>query len=173
MIWLFISLFYFSFQDSWVLHTSKDGHFRVQSPGEMKEHIITSNPPIGEIKYHTFTYQDFDTVGNSTIYMVSYYDYPVEFDMQDSFELKKMLFEATVEEAVASVKGTLVYEQDDYSYSHYGKFWRINYNEDTAFIKTRSFFYHNRYYSIQIIGAVHHTDGLSERKFFKSFQLIL
>ena len=173
MIWLFLSIVFMLGQDTWILNTSKDGHFQILSPGEMKEHIITSNPSIGEIKYHTFTYQDFDSTGYSTIYMVSYYDYPVDFELQDSFELKKALLDVTIEEATTSVNGTIVYEQDDYSYSYYGKFWRINYKNDDAFIKTKSFFYYNRYYSIQVVGSVKHTDGISERKFFNSFQLIL
>lgn len=171
MIWLISLLSLLVAQDGWVQLTSAEGNFSVACPGPLKEHIITSHPPIGEIKYHTFSYEQIDTTGRPSIYMVSYYDYPIDFALEDSVDLKEALFQATIDEATQSISGKLMYAQDDFSYSKFGKMWRINFEDGSAYIKTKAFFDRNRFYSIQMVASQSSVTALEETKFFKSFKL--
>ena len=172
MIYFLTFLSLVGLQDSWTMLTSPGGRFKVTCPGPMTEHIITAQPEIGEIKYHTFSYQRLDSLGKATIFMVSYYDYPLGKSFQDSIDLKQELYTATIDEAAQSIQGDLVYAQDDFSYSNFGKIWRINFRDGEAFSKTKAFFQENRYYSIQIVGSVGAISAVEERKFFNSLKIL-
>ncbi len=172
MIWLTALFGILLTQDGWIQLTSTDGNFSINCPGPMKEHIIASRTLIGEIKYHTFSFEKIDSNSNTSIFMVSYYDYPVDFALEDSVDLKEALYQASIEEATQSISGELIYAQDDFSYSKFGKIWRINFKKGAAYVKTKAFFDQNRFYSIQIVTTQSNISAMEESKFFKSFKLL-
>ncbi len=161
----------FQLQSGWIKLSSSEGKFVVLSPGEFIQKIIKTESPVGELAYHIFIHQSQDS--STQLYMISYCDYPVEFNMEDSVELKEELFQATIDEAVQSVSGELRYQTDDASYQHAGKFWRIDYTYPggEAMIKTKAFFWGSRYYAVQFVGQLGASDQHLADRFLKSFHL--
>ena len=106
---------------------------------------------IGTLAYHTFYYQEDEKTADNLFYMLSYCDYPEETVHSDSSALLIPFFDATIDAAVLSVDGELIYQdyikKDDYP----GMFWRIEYLENQAVIKTKAYVVANRFYSLQVI----------------------
>ncbi|RMG78204.1 MAG: hypothetical protein D6714_18500, partial [Bacteroidetes bacterium] len=133
----------------WQTFESYEGRFRVLAPGAMTEKIDSIQTDVGTLAYHVFFHQSDNKDADNLFYMVSYCDYPAGSVHSDSTELLAPFFEATLESAAASVDGKLIYA-DDIRYDDYpGKFWRIDYLDGQAIIKTKAFLVKNRYYSLQ------------------------
>ena len=156
---------------SWEELKSIDGNFRILVPGKMEEKIDSIETDIGKLAYYTYYFQD-DTKAENLFYMLSYCDYPAYSVHSDSTEILPDFFEATLESAVGSVDGELLYS-DDLNYLHFpGKVWRIDYLEGRAVIKTRAYLIGNRYYSMQIITLKERSLNSASEKFLGSFRLL-
>ena len=111
----------------------------------------TIETTIGEVPYHTYFLQAPQPEKSNVLYMVSYCDYPINAMHSDSAELIQEFFESTMDAAAFSIAGNLVYSDNIELNGYPGKFWRIDYLQGQAVIKTKAFIVENRYYNIQTV----------------------
>jgi len=134
----------------WEELKSYEGRFRVLFPGEPQLKIDTITTEVGRLAYHTYFYQSKDTTADNLIYLLSYCDYPEDTFIADSTALIDEFFEVTIDASVSAVNGELAYSADRPYFEHPGRFWRINYRNGNAVLKTRAFLAGQRYYSLQV-----------------------
>lgn len=157
----------------WTYYQSLEGRFSVEWPGEFRTKVDSVKTPLGLLAYHNFFYQNpKEEKGENMFYMISYCDYPAEAVHSDSTELVSEFFDATMEQAAKSVIGKVLYSDNIYIKDYPGRFFRINYLEDKAVIKTRAFLVENRYYTIQTISLAGNSLNKSTEYFFGSFKLV-
>lgn len=151
---LFICLFLgvsslYAQEAEWEEFRSYEGRFRVLFPGEPIFNVDTIETPLGNLAYHTYYYQPKDSTSDNLLYLLSYCDYPENIFHADSSDLIEAFFETTVEAATEALYGELIYSTDRDYLDHPGKFWRIDYLDGQAVMKTRAFLIGQRFYSLQ------------------------
>lgn len=168
-IWLSLFLMSFLFTE-WVLYESKDSQFRILAPGALKEKVDTFETKLGELYYHTLFYQAEVETGNQ-VYMISYCDYPEGTIHSDSIDLLPNFFKETMETATFSINGELMYKTDEEVQGFPGKYWRIDYRQGKAVIKTKAFLVKNRYYALQVVATKERHINPDSDRFIESFRL--
>lgn len=158
--------------NSWEEFFSYPGKFRIITPGQLSEKVDSIYTDIGTLAYHTFYYQADEKKADNLVYMISYCDYPDYTVHSDSLSLVPEFFEATIESAVSSVKGELIYSNDIQIKRYPGKVWRIDYLRGRAVIKTKAFIVKNRFYTLQTITYKERNLNYSTDKFLESFRLL-
>ncbi len=158
---------------SWEEFQSYEGRFRVLAPGPMEHKVDSVETPIGKLAYHTFFYQspEADSAENY-FYMLSYCDYPEGALHADSTELLDEFFDATIESAVESVRGELIYSSERDHRNNPGRIWRIDYLNGQAVIKTWAVFADNRYYALQAVTVKGRSLNRAMDRFLDSFRLL-
>lgn len=159
------------FFQTWTTHISSDGKFEVQAPGIFMEQIDTIETEVGNVAYHTLFFQA-DADAANQVYMLNYCDYPEGAMHSDSTALVEDFFKATMAEAKFSINGELMYQNTEQFMGYPACFWRIDYLNGKAVIKTKAILVKSRYYSIQVVAAkARHINPDSER-FLSSFRLL-
>lgn len=158
--------------DGWFEIQSNEGKFRIVAPGEMKAKVDSIDTDLGKMAYHTLFYQSEEEGADNLIYMLSYCDYP-EYSMHsDSVELVNEFFDATMESAKSSVRGEVIYS-DKFTHQDFpGRFWRIDYLNGQAVIKTKALIAGRRYYALQTITKKSKSLNRSTDKYLDSFRLL-
>ena len=151
---------------------SYEGKFSIQFPGEVTEQAKEIETTLGTMAYHTFYHNSTEEDATNFIYLVSYVDYPDGAIHSDSTELIEEFFQATLEESVLNMNGDLRYSDEIKLFDYPGRFWRIDYNEDSMVMKTKAFLVKNRYYSIQVGTLKELATNLDMDKFLESFNLL-
>ena len=152
--YLFISVLLVTWLGQWELFVSVDGRFKVLAPGEMRLHVQEMETPIGDIDYHTYVHQadaEDTTAADNLVYMVSYCDYPEGAVHSDSTDLLEDFFDTTINTAINSVDGELVYLDEQTKRDYPGRIWRIDYKDGEASIKTKAFLIKQRFYVVQVV----------------------
>lgn len=165
-------LFLFSFQLPWKEFKSYEGKFSVLVPGDMEKKEIPIETAVGDLIYHSFYYQPTEKDPDNILYMLSYCDYPEGGMHSDSTELLRDFFEVTLESALESVKGELLYSDDIRLQGFPAKLWRLTYKDGEASIKTKAVMAGNRFYVVQTVGF--RDKGINPKidKYLDSFRLI-
>ena len=160
--------------DIWRTYKDYEGRFEILSPDAMKSKTDSVGTPVGKLAYHTHFYQPEadDVTAENFMYMVSYCDYPEGSLHQDSTELLEAFFEATMEEAAFSVNGKLMYAGERNYLGYPGRFWRIDYLDGQAVIKTWGLVAGRRYYAIQTVTVKSRNLNRSSDNFLDSFRII-
>ena len=172
---LFIFAVFISFSwtnPTWEEFLSYDGKFRVLAPGKMKQKVHELETDLGSIQYHSFFYESKEKDADNLVYLLSYCDYPENSVHSDSLTLMQEFFKTTVAAAVESVKGELLYETDVFIDNFAGRYWRVDYNDGEAVIKTKAYLVKNRFYSVQTICLKGKALNLSSNRFLDSFGLL-
>ncbi len=152
----------------WSEFLSVDGGFKVLSPVALRERADTVPTALGNLVYHSFHCKE----GAGMVYMVSYCDYPEYSIHEDSVELLKEFFQATMEQAAQSVEGEIVYQEDRLVLGYPGQVWRINSPKSKSVIRTRAFVAGNRYYAVQTVMMKGESLNPSSERFLDSFRLL-
>lgn len=152
---------------------SYDGRFQILAPGEMTEAVDTLQTAIGKTVHHTFYYQAPNENENVLFYSVIYYDLPKNSINSDSTEWIEEFFVNTTESAARSVRGELLYQNYEELSGFPGYFWRIDYLDGKAVIKSKAWLADNRYYELKTISWKEKTVNQDSEKFFDSFKLLL
>ncbi len=155
----------------WMQFRNIDGRFKVLIRGAMVEKMANIETDLGTIETHTFVYQPEEAEEN-LVCMIMYYDFPEGGMHSDSTELVKEFFDSTVEEAVASVDGVLIYENAMEHQGYPARQWRINYLDNKAAIRTRAFIVRNRYYMLQTIALAEVDQNNVTEFYINSFKLL-
>jgi len=170
LFFLLLPSSFFLAQSDWVMYESKDKQFKILAPGELQEKINTFQTKLGDLHYHTLYYQATAETGNQ-VYMLSYCDYPEGSIHSDSIDLLTNFFEETIQTAKFSINGDLMYKADRTLYGYPGKYWRIDYREGKAVVKTKALVVKNRYYAIQVVATKEKHINPDSDKFMESFRL--
>ncbi len=161
-----------SFHNPWQEYISQKGNYKVSIPGTMKEVINTVPTSLGELKYHIAVFRDSDKDADNLMYMISFCDYPQGSIHSDSIDLVQEFLEASIEQSVASVNGSLSYSTDITIKGYPGKMWRTDFGEGQGIIRTKAFVMNHRFYSIQTSCLKEKSLNTSSDKFFDSFSLL-
>lgn len=156
----------------WEEYRSYDGRFRVLTPGAMRLKADTVSTAIGTLTYHTYFFEDADKDADNVVYMLSYCDYPEGSLHHDSSDLVRDFLQATVEESAFSVAGTVTWSNSISVGRYPGRFWRVDYKDGRAVIKTKAFVAGRRYYSIQTVMRKSRSLNIAADKFLDSFRLL-
>ncbi len=159
-------------QVKWEPFVSYDGKFQVLAPGPFRTNVDSIATPIGTVAYHSFFHQPSAENADNVLLMVSYCDYPPRTIHSDSADLVPTFFENTIDAATESVDGNLVYSDSILLSGYPGRFWRIDYLDDQAVIKTKAFLVKNRFYSVQSIMYRNRSLNLASDKFLNSFEVL-
>ncbi len=162
------SLLYFSQTKEF---TSVEGRFRIIVPGDLTEKLDSVETKIGKMAYHTFFLQTQEKDADNLFYMVSYCDYPAGIIFTDSVGLVEEFFQSTMETATESVNGKILYSSDIQLGKYPGKYWRIDYLDGKAVIKTKAYLAGNRFYSVQTISYQEKNINAAGDQFFDSFRI--
>ena len=159
-------------QISWTETKSKQWGFKIEAPGQLLQRDTENNTVIGSIKSSLFYFQDESDMPDNYIYMVNCFVYPEGGMHSDSTDLLMEFFEASIDEAVNSIGGDLIY-QSDYNYEEYpGRIWRIKYNQGTAMLRSVAYLVENHLYIIQTASLQEKAINSSANRFMDSFRLL-
>lgn len=157
---------------NWQEFHSYDGKFSILTLGDMKEKVDSIETAIGKLAYHTFYYQPEAADADNVLYMLSYVDYPAGAIHSDSTDLLQDFFKETLDAAVSSVNGELLYSNDWNYNKHPGKVWRIDYLNGQAIIKTKACIIGQRYYALQTITRKNKSLNFAADRFLDSFKVM-
>lgn len=156
-------------QSPWQPFIAIDAGFRVQSPVELKYQVDSIETGIGLVIQQTYFGESPE---NKLVFIIQCYDYPYNTVHSDSIDLHEEFFDATLEEAIASVDGELKYSgQLDLS-GFPGRRWRIDYLNGQASLKTQALLVRNRFYTLQIASPADMEYSTIAATFLDSFQLL-
>ncbi|GJM32482.1 MAG: hypothetical protein DHS20C18_14830 [Saprospiraceae bacterium] len=158
--------------NGWQELISYEGKFRLLVPGTVQLKTDSITTEIGNLAYHTFVYQPEEKTADNLLYLLSYCDYPINTVHSDSTELVSEFFDATVETAVTSVHGVLLYNDELFLKKYPGRIWRIDYLDGKAVIKNRAFLVNSRFYSLRTISLKEKNLNPSSDQFFESFHIL-
>jgi hypothetical protein len=168
---LLFLLLHFLPSAKWTEFKDFEGKFSVKIPcATMTPKVQTIKTPLGDLKYHSFYCTPTEDEAENKVYLISYVDYPEGVLHRDSLELRKSLFEETINSAVESVNGQLMYQDNVELKEVQGKFWRIDYNKGNAVMKSRAFIVANRFYVVQVATTKARSRNLEADKFLESFR---
>ncbi len=156
----------------WEAFKNFDGRFELRVPGEMELKVDTLETAVGELAYHTFYLQSADDHQGVLLFMLSYCDYPPGGMHSDSLALLPDFFSTTIDASAESVKGEVLY-QDSISMGDFpGRFWRTDYLEGAATIKTKAFLVGSRFYTLQAFMKKDYVLTPESDTFLNSFRLL-
>ncbi|NJO87328.1 MAG: hypothetical protein HC821_04940 [Lewinella sp.] len=159
-------------QQNWTTAQDLEGRFSISIPAPAWSQRVDSVPtPLGTLAYHSFYYQPpFEESAENAVYSLSYVDYP-EFSLhQDSSELVQEFLLATREAAVERMKGELRFAAERIlQFKYPGSYWRIDYLQGQASVRTQAFVVGRRYYALQTISTAEGGLNHSTDRFFDSF----
>lgn len=155
----------------WQLFQDIDGGFEVLIPGAWEHAVDTITTDIGALAYHTFYLNTPTDTADNVFYMLSYVEYPEGSVHEDSLELVDELLTASQDEAVDRMKGELLFSTAKEIDFHAGRYWRIDYLDGQASVRTQAFVANTRYYAIQTISKARSGINKSTEKFFESLNV--
>lgn len=155
---------------TWETFKSFEGRFSIKLPGEVTERVDSIATPVGKLAYYTFFHQPEDEAADNLMYMISYCDYP-EGSLQGDSSLLSEFFSATLDAAISAVRGELRYDAERDYFNTPGRFWRIDYLDGKAAIKTWALVQDDRYYALQAITVKQRSLSPASDRFFDSFRL--
>ncbi len=157
-------------RQNWPEIPSFEGRFTIAAPGEFLEKVDTIETAVGQLVYHTlYLVVEADTSDNS-VYMLSYTDYPEGSLHEDSTELVTELLDVSRDAAVESVRGELRFDTEVAKQGHPGRYWRIDYLNGRAGVRTQAFVVGRRYYAIQTVSRYATGINPSTERFFRSLR---
>ena len=169
---LFSGLQYNFITTDWFQFRSIEGRFKVMTKGGFENKVANIETDIGVIKSYVYAYVPKDEHAENLVYMITYNDYPEGTVHSDSTGLLEEFFSATIKEAVESLNGVIIYQNDVALNGFKGKQWRMSYANNKATIKTRAFLVENRYYAIQTVTLTEKSANTSTQRFLDSFELL-
>ncbi len=165
--------------DGWWEIVSYEGKFRLMVPGKMNVKSDTTLTDIGKLHYHVFYHEHFMEEGSgdkkdpesNLLFLLSIYEYPAYAIHSDSSEVLGNFFQATIDGAVESVQGELIYTNDIEMNAFPGKMWRINYNGGKDVIRTRAFLVENKLYLLSVVSNKAFSINAANDRYFGSFKI--
>jgi hypothetical protein len=156
---------------TWQTHQDYEGRFTVQVPAAFRTKVDTIATAVGPLVYHTYFLQAPVDTAENELYMLSYVDYPAGTIHHDSTDLLTEFFAETIETARKTVRGEVRFSTEVQLRGYPGRYWRIDYLNGRAGIRTQAFVVRNRYYTIQTISRRETGINRSTDRYFDSFRV--
>ena len=169
---LFLFILPLSLLAQWTTFHSVDGRFSIPTPQSLEHRESELETPMGAIRYHTFFYQPTSDPNGNQFFSVSYCDYPEGALHSDSTEILEEFFAETLKESAFSVNGELRYSEAIVFNGYPGRFWRVDYLNGQAVIKSRAFVVAERFYVIQVVTLREKSANSDLSKFLEGFKLL-
>lgn len=157
----------------WQKITNYDGRFQVEMPHQPTEKIDTIETGVGKTTHHTFYWQTEDAKEENQFFSLIYFDLPQEAITSDSTAFVEDFFNATIETATEAMRGKMMYKIYEELAGFPGYFWRIDYLEDKAVVKSKAWLVDNRFYELKVISWKSHSVNPDNERFFDSFKLLV
>lgn len=158
-------------QQNWEEHNDYDGRFRIFLPAEWDHRVDSVTTAVGDLAYHTYWLQTPTDTADNVMYMLSYVDYPEGALHHDSIELVTEFLDASQEEAEKRMRGDLLFATPKERNGYPGRYWRIDYLDGQASVRTQAFIASNRYYALQTVSKSNRGVNSSTDRFFDSLVL--
>lgn len=158
-------------QQNWEEYHDFDGRFRILLPAKWDHRIDSISTAVGELAYHTFWLQTPTDTSDNVMYMLSYVDYPEGALHHDSTELVTEFLDASQEEAEKKMRGEVLFSTPKVRNGYPGRYWRIDYLDGQASVRTQVFIAGNRYYAFQTVSKSKRGVNSSTDRFFDSLVL--
>lgn len=156
---------------NWAEFNHFDSGFSIISPGIFSEKTDTLKTAIGQQIYRTFFFTPQHDRAENEIYMVGYTEYPEGAIPADSTDLIQALFDETEDVAVETVRGELLFSQNGFLQDFPYRYWRIDYLNGRASIRTKAVFANGRFYTVQTVTRREHGINYSTDRFIDSFRI--
>lgn len=158
-------------QQQWQAYQDLDGRFQIKLPAPWQHAIDSVGTAVGALAYHTFFLKPPVDTADNEIYMLSYVEYPEGSLHHDSIELVTELLDATLSTAVERMKGEVLFSTEKPLGDYPGRYWRIDYLNGQASVRTHALVINNRYYALQTISRSRKGINKSSDRFFDSFSI--
>ena len=157
------------YQTDWVKFESVESQFSILVPGYMELNSNEIHTEIGIIAFNTFQYKP-SIDDRNALYIVHHYEYPEGVLTQDSSDLALEILEATVEESLITLNGSLDYKRI-FDFNNYnGILYRIKYNNGKAVLKSKALIIGNQVYVLQVYATIDNSINDQMDYFLDSFQ---
>lgn len=156
---------------TWEPYQDYEGRFTVTVPAAFRQKADTITTAVGPLVYHTYFLQAPVDTAENELYMLSYVDYPAGTLHHDSTELLQEFFAATIETARKTVRGEVRFDTEVNLRGYPGRYWRIDYLNGRAGVRTKAFVVGSRYYTIQTISRRESGINRSTDRYFDSFRV--
>lgn len=139
--------------------------------GVILEPTDTIQTEIGLLERHHRIY-NYPGDDDLSVFMISKVDYPIESIHHDSLGLVEDFLKATIEEAVNSIDGELLYQAPDEVLGFPGARWKIAYNKGTAVIQSKAWITNHTYFTLTVVGKRDYSLSEKVEQFYKSFRFL-
>jgi hypothetical protein len=166
-------MFLLAFSTSdWQTFVDVNAGFSVETPGPLKQKELVKVTKIGELTAHTLWLFNETAESDNYLYYLTWIDYPAGTIHSDSTAFLPEFWEATVDEARASMDADLVYSSNAPMGEFPGVTWRFAFNKNKATTQTRAFLVKNRLYTMQAICKSEFAMNTNSDRFFNSFRFL-
>ncbi len=159
-----------SIVDEWILFVDPKEQFEVSVPDSATLTTTKVNTALGVLDYVVVTSRD-ETSDLVKLYTVSYCDYPKGVFHKDSTEFIELFFSETVAQAVESMDGDLLYNEDYLGAKYPTRLWKIVSEKLDIHVKSKALIVGDRYYCLQVTTSGSQSVHVSGNKFFDSFKV--
>jgi hypothetical protein len=148
-----------------------EGRFRVNTPGAFREMTDTVRTALGEMVQHTYFFRPNSEKAENEVYMITYLDYPPGSLHHDSTELLQEFFAETLAGAEENVRGEVMFVREESQQGFPARYWRIDYLNGRASIRTKAGVVANRFYMVQTVTRRSYGMNHSTDRFIDSFRV--
>ena len=142
----------------------------VYFPGPYAERADTIPTVTGDRPLHRYYYSDPEGRSGNRLYTLTIVEHPAGSLPADSVARREALFRETVDAAVESVDGELLFSGGKEGARFPGYVFRIDYSEGTRSVYNEAYFVGDRYYHLQVFAIKGDGGTKSRQRFFDNFR---
>ena len=139
-------------------------------PGLFAERTDTLTTATGATPMRRYYFNDPEGLTGNRLYTLTVVDYPRGSVPADSSARREAMFRETVDAAVESVAGTLLFASAKEQSRYPGYVFRVDYNEGTKSVYNEAYFVGDRYYHLQVFALKRDGGTKSRARFFDNFR---
>ena len=142
----------------------------VYFPGVFAERTDTVPTATGPTPMRRYYYNDPEGRSGNRLYTLTVVDYPTGSVPADSSARHEAMFRETVNAAVESVAGELLFASAKEQSRYPGYVFRVDYNEGSKSVYNEAYFVGDRYYHLQVFAIKGDGGTKSRARFFDNFR---
>lgn len=170
LLWLVhISILLVSGQPAWTWSIHPESDFKVLAPVTLQYNLKEIPTEAGRIQYHQYTGGSLqDTIGGMA-FVIDHYQLPLPSDSADDHYFREF-FDATIDQLLTSVNGTLVYADHLFYEGKRECVWKASLMEGKVIVRGNLMVFDDKYYGLQVFGWAQQKPEESMTRFLESFK---